>query len=153
MISNCVSLPLWFSWASWPQGHPKWQDFGHHQHVPSVCSVANEKAFINHTFLQLKSAETYRREYCALVAVTRPLQVAFASELPIPPETLAPVIKHPRCETSCKTGSKISHQSPQMLQNSLILLCPRLVSYHYYLSPSKSRSLNPSWPHNWPLLS
>lgn len=47
LVGNCVSLPLGSSWASWPQGHPKSQDFGHHQHVLSECSVVNEKVFIN----------------------------------------------------------------------------------------------------------
>lgn len=75
LVGNCVSLPLGSSWASWPQGHPKSQDFGHHQHVLSECSVVNEKVFINqrntlptqeHRDLMNVIPHPHEEEWCAL---------------------------------------------------------------------------------------
>lgn len=53
------------------------------------------------TFLQLKSAETYRRG-----TVTKSLQVTFASKLPIPTETLTLVINIQDVKILAKQAAK-----------------------------------------------
>lgn len=80
------------------------------------------------TFLQLKSEETYRRG-----TVTKSLQVTFASKLPIPTETLALVINIQDVKILAKQAAKsaLNH----LKCDSLILMYPRPVSYHYHLSP------------------
>lgn len=96
------------------------------------------------TFLQLKRAETllpWQR--------TRSLQFTFASKLPIPTETLAPVIniqmwnflQNRQQNQPSITSNVTEFFNTGVSKTGVLPLSPLSL---------KSRSLYPSWPHLWP---